>query len=150
MSGSHRRAPRGSLRLLGVLAAISLGLATAPAQASPLTPPAPRDAAAAAAQVGPQIVDIDAKLGYQSAIGAGTGIVIDGGGVVLTNNHVVAGATDLTARSIGNGQTYPATVIGYDRTARHRGAAACRRRTACRQYRQLRHGEGGRAGGRAG
>jgi S1-C subfamily serine protease len=65
--------------------------------------------------VGPQIVDIDAKLGYQSALGAGTGIVIDGGGVVLTNNHVVAGATDLTARSIGNGQTYPATVIGYDR-----------------------------------
>ncbi|MGA9491683.1 MAG: trypsin-like peptidase domain-containing protein [Mycobacterium sp.] len=115
MSGSHRRAPRGSRRLLGVLAAISLGLATAPAHASPLTPPAPRDAAAAAAQVGPQIVDIDAKLGYQSAIGAGTGIVIDGGGVVLTNNHVVAGATDLTARSIGNGQTYPATVIGYDR-----------------------------------
>jgi S1-C subfamily serine protease len=115
MSGSHRRAPRGSLRLLNVLAVLSLGLATAPAHASPLTPPAPRDAASASAQVGPQIVDIDAKLGYQSAIGAGTGIVIDGGGVILTNNHVVAGATNLTARSIGNGQTYPATVIGYDR-----------------------------------
>jgi S1-C subfamily serine protease len=35
---------------------------------------------------------------------------------VLTNNHVVAGATDLTVRSIGNGQTFPATVIGYDRS----------------------------------
>jgi len=115
MSGSHRREPRGSLRLLSVLATLGLGLATAPAHASPLRPPAPRDAASAAAQVGPQIVDIDAKLGYQSAIGAGTGIVIDGGGVILTNNHVVAGATDLTARSIGNGQTYPASVIGYDR-----------------------------------
>jgi S1-C subfamily serine protease len=115
MSGSHRREPRGSLRLLSLLATLSLGLATAPAHASPLTPPAPRDAASASALVGPQIVDIDAKLGYQSAIGAGTGIVIDGGGVVLTNNHVVAGATDLTARSIGNGQTYPASVIGYDR-----------------------------------
>jgi S1-C subfamily serine protease len=115
MSGSHRREPRGSLRLLSVLATLGLGLATAPAHASPLMPPAPRDAASASAQVGPQIVDIDAKLGYQSAIGAGTGIVIDGGGVVLTNNHVVAGATDLTARSIGNGQTYPASVIGYDR-----------------------------------
>jgi len=113
MSGSHRRAPRGSLRLLSVLATLGLGLATAPAHAAP--PPAPRDAASASAQVGPQIVDIDAKLGYQSALGAGTGIVIDGGGVVLTNNHVVAGATDLTARSIGNGQTYPASVIGYDR-----------------------------------
>ena len=113
MSGSHRREPRGSLRLLSVLATLGLGLATAPAHAAP--PPAPRDAASASAQVGPQIVDIDAKLGYQSALGAGTGIVIDGGGVVLTNNHVVAGATDLTARSIGNGQTYPASVIGYDR-----------------------------------
>jgi S1-C subfamily serine protease len=115
MSGSHRREPRGSLRLLSVLATLGLGLATAPAHAAPPMPPAPRDAASASAQVGPQIVDIDAKLGYQSAIGAGTGIVIDGGGVVLTNNHVVAGATDLTARSIGNGQTYPASVIGYDR-----------------------------------
>jgi S1-C subfamily serine protease len=115
MSGSHRSNPRGSLRLLSVLAVMGLGLATAPAHASPLTPPVPLDASTALGQVGPQIVDIDAKLGYQSAIGAGTGIVIDGNGVVLTNNHVIAGATNLTARSIGNGQTYPATVIGYDR-----------------------------------
>src|SRR5271163_3520975 len=114
MSGSHRGIPRGSLRLLSLLAATGLALATAPAHASPLTTPAPRDAQTAAAQVGPQIVDIDAKLGFQSAIGAGTGIVIDPS-VVLTNNHVIAGATDLTARSIANGQTFPATVIGFDR-----------------------------------
>src|SRR5271163_2156664 len=114
MSGSHRGIPRGSLRLLSLVAATGLALATAPAHASPLTTPAPRDAQTAAAQVGPQIVDIDAKLGFQSAIGAGTGIVIDPS-VVLTNNHVVAGATDLTARSIANGQTFPAAVIGFDR-----------------------------------
>jgi S1-C subfamily serine protease len=114
MSGSHRRKPRRSLGLLSVLAAAGLGLATAPAHASPSMPPLPRDASSAAAQVGPQIVDIDAKLGFQSAIGAGTGIVIDPS-VILTNNHVIAGATDLTARSIANGQTYPATVIGFDR-----------------------------------
>src|SRR3984957_9747405 len=114
MGGSHRGIPRGSLRLLSLLAATGLALASAPAQASPLTPPAPRDAQTAAAQVGPEIVDIDAKLGFQSAIGAGTGIVIDPS-VVLTNNHVIAGATDLTARSIANGQTYGATVIGFDR-----------------------------------
>src|ERR1700728_219706 len=92
MSGSHRGIPRGSLRLLSLLAATGLALATAPAQASPLTTPAPRDAAAAAAQVGPQIVDIDAKLGFQSAIGAGTGIVIDPS-VVLTNNPGIPGPT---------------------------------------------------------
>ena len=62
MSVSDRRNPRGSLRLLSLLAVMGLGLATAPAHASPLTPPAPQDAATALGQVGPQIVDIDAKL----------------------------------------------------------------------------------------
>jgi S1-C subfamily serine protease len=114
MSGSHRRKPRRSLSLLSLLAAAGLGLAAVPANASPVIAPLPRDATSAAAQVGPQIVDIDAKLGFQSAVGAGTGIVIDPS-VILTNNHVVAGATDLTARSIANGQTYPANVIGFDR-----------------------------------
>jgi S1-C subfamily serine protease len=114
MSGSHRRKPRRSLSLLSLFAATGLALATAPANASPTMPPIPRDAASASAVVGPQIVDIDAKLGFQSAIGAGTGIVIDPS-VILTNNHVIAGATDLTARSIANGQTLPATVIGFDR-----------------------------------
>jgi S1-C subfamily serine protease len=102
------------LGLLSLPAVLTLGLGTTSAYASPLTPPAPQDSLAAVAQVGPTIVDIDAKLGYQSAIGAGTGIVI-GPSTILTNNHVVAGATDLTARSIDNGQTFPATVIGYDR-----------------------------------
>ncbi len=114
MRGSHRRKPRRSLSLLSLLAAAGLGLATVPANATPTMPPLPRDAASASAVVGPQIVDIDAKLGFQSAIGAGTGIVIDPS-VILTNNHVIAGATDLTARSIANGQTFPASVIGFDR-----------------------------------
>ena len=114
MSGSHRRIPRRSLSLFSLVATAGLTLATAPAGAAPVMPPLPRDAASASAVVGPQIVDIDAKLGYQSAIGAGTGIVISDS-VILTNNHVVAGATDLTARSIANGQVFPATVIGFDR-----------------------------------
>ena len=114
MSASHRRRPRWSSWLLSLTAVVGLGLGTAPAHASPLTPPPPQDAMAAVAQVGPTIVDIDARLGYQSAVGAGTGIVI-GPSTVLTNNHVIAGATDLTVRSIGNGQTFPGTVIGFDR-----------------------------------
>src|ERR1700691_3752878 len=114
MSGSHRGKPRGWLRLLSLLAVTGLGLATAPAHAAPLTPPAPQDASTAIGQVGPQIVDIDAKLGFQSAIGAGTGMVTDPRSV-HPNNQVFAAATDLTARSIANGQTYPATVIGFDR-----------------------------------
>jgi S1-C subfamily serine protease len=118
MSESHRPRPQRSrmgLWLLSLITVLGLGLVTASAHASPLTPPAPQDALAAVGQVGPAIVDIDAKLGYQSAVGAGTGIVI-GPSTVLTNNHVIAGATQLTARSIANGQTFPATVIGFDRS----------------------------------
>ncbi len=126
MSEYHRHISgrRWSSCLFSIAAVVGLGLAATPAQAAPaipLTPfneaPAPPlDPLATVSQVGPEIVDIDTKLGYQSAVGAGTGIVIDPGGVVLTNNHVIAGATDITARDIGNGQSYPAEVIGYDRT----------------------------------
>lgn len=124
MSGSHRRTPWWRSWLLGVAAVVGLVVAlaapVAPAYATPLAPPGPSappaDPLATVSQVGPQIVDIDTKLGYQSAVGAGTGIVIDPSGVVLTNNHVIAGATDISARAIGNGQTYPVEVIGYDRT----------------------------------
>ena len=35
---------------------------------------------------------------------------------MLTNNHVIAGATDISATSIGTGQSYPAEVLGYDRS----------------------------------
>jgi S1-C subfamily serine protease len=115
MSESHRRRPRWSSWLLSLIAVVGLCLGTAPVHASPVTPPPPQDALAAVGQVGPSIVDIDTKLGYQSAVGAGTGIVI-GPSTVLTNNHVIAGATDLTLRSIGNGQTFGATVIGFDRS----------------------------------
>ena len=35
-------------------------------------------------------------------------------GEVLTNNHVVDGATKISVTDIGNGETYSATVVGYD------------------------------------
>ncbi|HEX7322658.1 MAG TPA: trypsin-like peptidase domain-containing protein [Mycobacterium sp.] len=86
-----------------------------PAQAAPL--PAPSlDASAMVAQVGPSVVNVDTHMGYQGAVGAGTGIVLDPGGAVLTNNHVVSGATEIKVESIASGQTYDADVVGYDRT----------------------------------
>ncbi|MCV7258673.1 S1C family serine protease [Mycobacterium shimoidei] len=119
MSGSHRQKPWWSW-LLTLASVVGLVVFAAPAYASPPAPaPAPAppaDPLATVAQVGPQIVNIDTELGYQSAVGAGTGIVIDPNGVVLTNNHVIAGATQITARSISTGQAYPVQVIGYDRT----------------------------------
>ena len=70
----------------------------------------------AAATVSNELVDIDTSLSYQNGEAAGTGIVLTSDGVILTNNHVISGATSIKATDIGNGQTYTATVIGYDRT----------------------------------
>jgi S1-C subfamily serine protease len=47
---------------------------------------------------------------------AGTGMVLTSGGIVLTNNHVVADTTSLTAQLAGRGPIYPAVVIGVDPT----------------------------------
>src|SRR5581483_3163214 len=38
----------------------------------------------------------------------------DPSGLVLTNNHVIKGATKIRVRDVGNGRTYSATVLGYD------------------------------------
>jgi S1-C subfamily serine protease len=73
------------------------------------------DLSALVAKVGPGLVDINTRMGYQNGEGAGTGIVLSPSGEVLTNNHVISGATSITATDIGNGQTYPVTVVGYDR-----------------------------------
>jgi hypothetical protein len=35
---------------------------------------------------------------------------------VLTNNHVIAGATTISAIDVGNGRTYKTSVVGYDRS----------------------------------
>jgi S1-C subfamily serine protease len=61
-------------------------------------------------------VDLVSDQGLQGTEAAGTGIVLTADGEVLTNNHVISGATSLTAVDIGNGRSYRATVIGYDRS----------------------------------
>jgi S1-C subfamily serine protease len=101
----------------------------APSAVSPLwappaaSPPTSSDASSGSAdlstllaRVGPALVDINTQLGYQNVQGAGTGIVLSPSGEVLTNNHVISGATSINVTDIGNGQTYPATVVGYDRS----------------------------------
>jgi len=70
--------------------------------------------AAVTSKVDPALVDINTDLGLESGAAAGTGMVVTSGGVVITNNHVITGATKITATDIGNGTTYTAKVIGYD------------------------------------
>jgi S1-C subfamily serine protease len=67
-------------------------------------------------KVDPGLVDIVSTLGYQQAQAAGTGQVLTPSGEVLTNNHVIEGATSIKATDIGNGRTYTAKVVGYDQS----------------------------------
>jgi S1-C subfamily serine protease len=69
-----------------------------------------------ASRVDPGLVDIVSTLGYQNAEAAGTGMVVTSSGEVLTNNHVIDGATSIKVTDIGNGRTYTATVVGYNKT----------------------------------
>ncbi len=67
--------------------------------------------------VDPTVVDITATLAYQADTEAeGTGIVLSPDGLVLTNNHVIAGAGTIHALDVGTGQQFTATVVGYDRS----------------------------------
>jgi S1-C subfamily serine protease len=76
----------------------------------------PSDVSAIADKVDPGLVDINTSLGYQQEQAAGTGIVLTSGGEVLTNNHVIDGATSISVTDVGNQKTYTASVVGYDRT----------------------------------
>jgi S1-C subfamily serine protease len=66
------------------------------------------------AKVDPALVDVVSTIDYGEAEAAGTGIVLTSSGEVLTNNHVVEGATSIKVTDIGNGKTYSASVVGYD------------------------------------
>jgi S1-C subfamily serine protease len=63
------------------------------------------------------VVDITTVLGYQNGEAAGTGMVLTSGGEILTNNHVVQGATSITVTVLSTGVSYQATVVGTDPTA---------------------------------
>jgi S1-C subfamily serine protease len=67
-----------------------------------------------AARVDPALVDVVSSDGLQGATSAGTGIVLTANGEILTNNHVIEGATAIKVTDVGNGRTYTATVVGYD------------------------------------
>ncbi|WP_416975396.1 S1C family serine protease [Streptomyces sp. 4F14] len=69
------------------------------------------DIAAIAAAVSPSIVEIKATLGNGSS--TGSGVIITSDGEIVTNNHVIAGATQIKV-STSDGKTYTAKVVGTD------------------------------------
>jgi S1-C subfamily serine protease len=129
--------PRGGRIVAGILAAlvllgsgIGIGWALTRASSSGSQPPVaavqpeqPKTggqdltAEQIAAQVDPAIVDIDTVLtdGFgRTGAAAGTGMVVTSSGEVLTNNHVIEGATQIHVTVSGRSNTYTAHVVGVD------------------------------------
>ena len=96
-----RRAVTASVAAMVVLAAAGLGFA-------------PR---AAAASLSTGVVDVSTNLAYQNASAAGTGMVLTSSGEVLTNNHVIRGATTIRVTDPSTKRSYAATVVGYSVTS---------------------------------
>jgi len=64
-------------------------------------------------RIGTGVVVIETNLGYQGGQAAGTGMVLTSSGEVLTNNHVIRGATEIRVKVPSTGRSYPAEVVGY-------------------------------------
>lgn len=72
-------------------------------------------AATAAQKVG--VVTIVSVLDYdENSQAAGTGTIMTSNGYILTNNHVIAGATSIKVTVESTNKTYTATVVGSDKT----------------------------------
>lgn len=69
------------------------------------------DVAAIAAAVSPSVVEVRATLANGSS--TGSGVIITSGGEIVTNNHVISGASSIKVRT-SDGTTYPAEVVGTD------------------------------------
>ncbi|MGO8872901.1 MAG: S1C family serine protease [Acidimicrobiales bacterium] len=137
---SHRRHVRVEIAATAVLVGAALGAlighAVSSTSSSTSTPPKmasptstvtssgqassalgePSNAAALAAATDPALVDINVVDSYQAVEGAATGMVLKSNGEVVTNNHVVEGATTISVVDVANQRTYGARVIGYDRS----------------------------------
>jgi S1-C subfamily serine protease len=119
----HRHRARHALGLtatavLALAAGAGAGVAfshgSSPSGSATATSTTDLTAAQIASRVDPGLVDVTSTLSYQNATAKGTGIVLTSNGEVLTNNHVINGATSVSVTDIGNGKTYKATVVGYD------------------------------------
>ncbi|HWD07500.1 MAG TPA: trypsin-like peptidase domain-containing protein, partial [Actinomycetota bacterium] len=67
-----------------------------------------------ATKVDPGIVDINTVLDFGQGQAAGTGIILNSSGEVLTNNHVVEDATTIQATVVTTGKVYTGSVVGWD------------------------------------
>jgi S1-C subfamily serine protease len=111
-AGSPRRRPRA--RPLALTAAVAMAVGAGSAWALTASAATVLTTSQIVAKTNPAVVDVVSTLGLQNGAAAGTGIVLTSSGEVLTNNHVIDGATAVKVRDVGNGRTYTAAVVGYD------------------------------------
>ncbi|MFD3946320.1 S1C family serine protease [Streptomyces sp. NPDC058579] len=123
----HRRAKRG----VGLLAAVAIAAAAVGGGTATLVERLTADGtptasgvngtnvsasskgtvAGVAEAVSPSIVEISASS--TAGKSTGSGVIITGDGEIVTNNHVISGASEISVR-LSNGKTYQAKVVGTD------------------------------------
>jgi len=85
---------------------------TSSSTSTTVVPTAKKGTVAGVAQaVSPSIVEISATSNAGSS--TGSGVIITTGGEIITNNHVVSGASSIKVR-LSNGKSYTAQVVGTD------------------------------------
>lgn len=87
------------------------GTATPAAAASTASATTPVDVSDVVAKVKDSVVQVNMRTA--NAEGVGSGVIIGSDGRILTNNHVVAGAQELTV-TLADGRTVNASVVGTD------------------------------------
>jgi S1-C subfamily serine protease len=103
--------------LAAVSAAVLALLAPAYASSTSTALAQPGDASQVSTSGAEQgMVQITTTVDYQGVVGLGAGVITSPDGIVVTNNHVVAGADRITATSVGTGRKFSAQLLGYDRT----------------------------------
>ena len=94
------------------------------AYTGPNLSPAPFDFRAAAKKISPSVVSVDryddVPVGFfgdevvRQQSGTGSGVIISNSGIIVTNNHVVAGAKRVRVRLADEHTSYDAKVLGTD------------------------------------
>lgn len=126
----HEHGPRSRITLIPLLVAV-LGIVLGTGGLALLrkfTPVQPTTLAAArgnsekalsrqaiSARIEPSVVDVTATLTYDDETASGTGFVVDAKtAYILTNNHVIRDATEVSVTVPATGQSYQAQIVGAD------------------------------------
>ena len=108
----------GAQAVISRLPATSVASSPAASSASTIVSAQPLSAAALYKQAAPGVVTITTEVARRGRVGEGTGsgIVLDTTGNILTNAHVIAGASQIEV-SFSDGKTVAATVAGSNTAA---------------------------------